>query len=102
MSGVEFTVLRTEAISPVTKPAPAPLPKTGAKAEPTSMRKVYFYQLGFRDTAIYRAEALGPGTSISGPAIVERPDTTIVVGPGQRLDVEPFGNVIITLNAGSH
>jgi N-methylhydantoinase A len=102
MSGVEFTVLRTEAISPVTKPAPAPLPNTGAKVEATSARKVYFYQLGFRDTKIYRSEALGPGTSIAGPAIVERPDTTIVVGPGQRLDVEPFGNMIITLNAGSH
>jgi N-methylhydantoinase A len=102
MSGVEFTVLRTEAISPVTKPAPAPLPNTGAKVEATSTRKVYFYQLGFRDTQIYRSEALGPGTSIAGPAIVERPDTTIVVGPGQRLDVEPFGNMIITLNAGSH
>ena len=29
-------------------------------------------------------------------------DTTIVVGPGQRLEVEPFGNMIISLNAGSH
>jgi N-methylhydantoinase A len=102
MSGVEFTVLRTEAISPVTKPAPAPLPHIDAKVTPTSTRKVYFYQLGFRDTKIYRSEALGPGTAIAGPAIVERPDTTIVVGPGQRLEVEPFGNMIISLNAGSH
>jgi N-methylhydantoinase A len=102
MSGVEFTVLRTEAISPVAKPTPAPLPKTGATVAPTSTRRVYFYLLGFRDTKVYRAEALGPGTSIAGPAIVERPDTTIVVGPGQRLEVEPYGNMIISLNAGSH
>jgi N-methylhydantoinase A len=102
MSGVEFTVLRTEAISPVTKPSPAPLPRTDANVEATSTRKVFFYQLGFRDTKIYRAENLGPGTVISGPAIVERPDTTVVVGPGQRLEVEPFGNMIITLSAGSH
>ena len=102
MSGVEFTVLRTEAISPVAKPSPAPLPSSGARIEPRSTRKVYFYRLGFRDTKVYRAEALGPGTLISGPAIVERPDTTIVVGPGQRLEVEPFGNMIISLNAGSH
>jgi len=102
MSGVEFTVLRTEAISPVAKPRPAPLPKTGAKVEPSSTRKVYFYGVGFRDTKIYRAEALGPGTIILGPAIVERPDTTAVVGPGQRLEVEPYGNMILTLTAGSH
>ena len=102
MSGVEFTVLRTEAISPVAKPRPAPLPRTSAKVEPSSTRKVYFYGVGFRDTKIYRAEALGPGTTILGPAIVERPDTTAVVGPGQRLEVEPYGNMILTLTAGSH
>jgi hypothetical protein len=33
---------------------------------------------------------------------VERPDTTVVVGPGQRLEVEKFGNMIINLGAGSH
>ena len=68
--------------------------------EPSSTRKVYFYGVGFRDTKIYRAEALGPGTIILGPAIVERPDTTAVVGPGQRLEVEPYGNMILTLNPG--
>jgi N-methylhydantoinase A len=102
MSGVEFTVLRTEAISPVAKPRPAALPRKEGKVEPASTRKVYFYRLGFRDTKVYRAEALGPGAVIAGPAIVERPDTTVVVGPGQRLEVETYGNMILTLNAGSH
>ena len=36
-------------------------------------------------------------TRSTGPAIIERPDTTIVVGPGQRAEVEPYGNIIIDL-----
>jgi N-methylhydantoinase A/oxoprolinase/acetone carboxylase beta subunit len=39
---------------------------------------------GFRPTPIHRGEALEPGMGIDGPAIVEEPDTTIVVYPGWR------------------
>ncbi len=95
-SGVELTVLRTEALSPVLKPKQAkavskPTPK------PVQVRKVYFYRTGFADTPVYRSEDLGPGHNLTGPLIVERPDTTVVVGAGQRLEVEPYGNLIIHL-----
>jgi N-methylhydantoinase A len=102
MSGVEFTVLRTEAVQPVVKPRPAALTPKGGKVEPHSTRKVYFYGVGFRDTKVYRSGALDPGFTVAGPAIVERPDTTIVVGPDQRLEVEKYGNMIISLGVGSH
>jgi N-methylhydantoinase A len=40
---------------------------------------------------------------IQGPAIVERPDTTVVVGIGQSLEIERYGNMIIHLAAkGAH
>ena len=42
---------------------------------------------------------LGPGHTLNGPLIVERPDTTIVVGSGQRLEVEAYGNLIIHLES---
>ena len=96
-SGVEFTVLRTEAVLPVAKPAPAPAPKRAADAKPVARRKVYFYRLGLQDTAVYRSEDLGPGARIEGPAIIERPDTTVVVGVGQTFEIEPHGNMIIHL-----
>ncbi|HUB96917.1 MAG TPA: hydantoinase/oxoprolinase family protein [Stellaceae bacterium] len=96
--GVEFMTLRTEATSPVAQPNRAPLPPRAA-AKPIAARRVYFYRDGFRDTAVYRSGDLGPGARIAGPAIVERPDTTVVVGVGQRLDIEPFGNMIIHLDA---
>jgi N-methylhydantoinase A len=99
-SGVEFITLRTEAIAPVQKPRPAPLAKKEGAAKPVGSRKVYFYKVGFRETPVYRSGDLGPGAKLAGPAIVERPDTTIMVGIGQHLEVEPYGNMIISL--GSH
>jgi N-methylhydantoinase A len=36
--------------------------------------------------------------SIAGPAIIERPDTTVVVGVDQTLEIEPFGNMVLHLD----
>jgi N-methylhydantoinase A/oxoprolinase/acetone carboxylase beta subunit len=41
--------------------------------------------------------AIGPGTEISGPAIVEMSVTTIVVQPGQRGRVDDYGSFVITV-----
>jgi N-methylhydantoinase A len=97
-TGVEFNVLRAEAVSPVQKPVLSLLPKRDVAPEPLSNRKVYFYRLGFKETPVYRSENLGPGTVLRGPVIVERPDTTILVGINQSLEVEPYGNFILRLS----
>ena len=96
-TGVEFNVLRAEAVVPVRKPVHSLLPKQNAARQPRSTRKVYFYRLGFKETPVYRSETLGPGTLLRGPAIVERPDTTILVGANQSIEVEPHGNFILRL-----
>jgi N-methylhydantoinase A len=97
-SGVEFVVLRVEGVAPVPKPKPAKLAVKGNGSTPSASRDVYFYGRGVVETQVYRAEDLGPGARLSGPAIVERPDTTIVVGIGQRAEVDPYGNVLLHLN----
>ena len=97
-TGVEFNVLRAEAVAPVQKPALSLLPKRDVASKPLSTRKVYFYRLGFKETPVYRSENLGPGTVLHGPVIVERPDTTILVGINQSLEVEPYGNFILRLS----
>ncbi len=97
-TGVEFNVLRAEAVAPVQKPVLSLLPKRDGAPEPLSIRKVYFYRLGFKETPVYRSENLGPGTMLHGPVIVERPDTTILVGINQSLEVEPYGNFILRLS----
>jgi N-methylhydantoinase A len=97
-SGVEFNTLRTEATARVQKPVPAPMEPRQAAPRPGASRKVYFYRIGFKDTPVFRSEDLGPETRLDGPVIVERPDTTVMVGVGQRLEVEPYGNMILHLS----
>jgi N-methylhydantoinase A len=96
-TGVEFNVLRAEAVAAVQKPVLSLLPKRDVAAKPRSTRKVYFYRLGFKQTPVYRSEDLGAGTLLHGPVIVERPDTTILVGINQSLEVEPYGNFVLRL-----
>jgi len=64
------------------------------------MRPVYFdeYQ-AYRDTPIYQRDLLPLGAQFDGPAIVEQPDTTTVVYPGQTLRVDRTGNLIIAVGA---
>ena len=45
---------------------------------------------------VYQASALGAGHRIDGPAIVEEPDTSIVVFPGWQLEVSRHSAYLIT------
>lgn len=57
-------------------------PDAAVKAQ----RQVHFESAGgFVDTPIFAGELLKPGNVIHGPALVEEPDTTIVVYPEYRL-----------------
>lgn len=96
-SGVEFTVLRVEGTSPVINPAPRKVDGRGRSNAPTGRRQVYFYGHDFLATDIYRSENVGPGKRFLGPCIIERPDTTVVVGPGQQASMEPYGNIIVRM-----
>ena len=46
-------------------------------------------------TSIYRRDALPPGFCVEGPAIVEEPSATTLVPPGQWVEVDEFGNLVI-------
>ena len=47
-------------------------------------------------TLIYDGSLLGRGDMVEGPAIVETPDTSVVVRPGQSLVLDQFGNFELT------
>ena len=57
-------------------------------------RPVYF-DGKFRDTPVYERAALGASAQLDGPAIVEEFGSTTVVFPGQHLEVDPHGILII-------
>ncbi|MCC7081236.1 MAG: hydantoinase/oxoprolinase family protein [Burkholderiales bacterium] len=59
-------------------------------------RPVFFTELGaFRSTPVYARMGLVAGQTIAGPAIVEEPESTIVVGPRGRLVVQDDGNLVM-------
>jgi N-methylhydantoinase A len=59
-------------------------------------RSVYFPG-GFRDVAVYDRYRLLPGMHLTGPAIVEERESTIVVGPESCFYIDEQWNLIIEL-----
>lgn len=62
--------------------------------DPKASRPVHFSD-SWHDTAVYDRLALPVGTVISGPAILEQPDTTVLIEPGLQGRIDRFGNTII-------
>jgi N-methylhydantoinase A len=63
----------------------------------TGSRRVWFAEGGWRDTPVYRREKLPAGARFAGPAIVEQLDCTIVIEPGDRVEADRFGNLVVSV-----
>jgi N-methylhydantoinase A/oxoprolinase/acetone carboxylase beta subunit len=90
--------LRAKALTPQPKLVRAKRSSsTIPKASVRKKRDIYWPELGKRRaTPVYDGEQLASGNKISGPAIVETADTTVVVQPGTRLRVDQLGNFELT------
>ncbi len=64
----------------------------GSAGPPRESRNVHWPGTGDADTPIHEAAALTGGAQIAGPAIVEAPDTTIVVPAGWSFAIDEYGN----------
>jgi N-methylhydantoinase A len=96
---IQLVNLRLAATATTPKPAVASATlaavDSGAGARKDS-RDVFFTELAdFAATEVYDGDALAPGSTLSGPAVVELPATTIVVRPGQRLSVDKHHNFVV-------
>ena len=62
------------------------------------LRQAWFPEAGgYVETRIIQRQALGQGETISGPAIVEDPDSTAVILPGDTGRISASGNLIIDI-----
>jgi N-methylhydantoinase A/oxoprolinase/acetone carboxylase beta subunit len=69
-------------------------PSTSGPAKSIRKRPAYFEEFGaFIDTPIFDGDSLLPGQGTSGPAIVERPGSALVVPPGMRVEIDGFLNM---------
>ena len=60
-------------------------------------RPVWFEGQFWQDTAIYDRYLLPVGETVSGPAVIEERETSIVVGPTGRFWLDKFGAIVISL-----
>jgi N-methylhydantoinase A len=102
-AGKEILIFRITAVGLLKKPKIKSVP-TSESADPESAlkgkRNVYFEEARtFVPTRTYDFERLVPGTTLTGPAIIETPVTTIVVNPRDSVMVDEFHNVRLLVNA---
>jgi len=96
--GVEATACQVYGVGRIPKPVIAQAKESlddtsGAKKTP---RDVYWRESGgFVRTDVFDRQKLGVGSVINGPAIIEAPDTTIVIHPSQSAKVDEYLNVIM-------
>jgi N-methylhydantoinase A len=61
-----------------------------------AMRQVWF-EGAFRDTPIYQRDKLPQDARFTGPAIIEQLDCTTVIDPGNRVELDVLGNLLVTV-----
>jgi N-methylhydantoinase A len=70
----------------------------GGTAAPSGSRDVYWPESrAVEATPVFDGTGLPAGTRLTGPALVDYPDTTVVLRPGLDLTVEPGGNLTIEM-----
>jgi N-methylhydantoinase A len=95
---IELVTFKVVAIGVTDKPVVPKLQPGGAVAE-KGTRDVYFRGQGWLPTRVYDRAALPPGGELAGPAVIEESHSTTLVHPGQRVEVDPFGNLILHARA---
>jgi N-methylhydantoinase A len=70
----------------------------GAKAAIKGRRLAYFAEAGGAvETVVYDRDRLSAGARFTGPALVEDPGSTLVIGPGGAAEVMPSGSIVVIL-----
>ena len=80
--------------SSTTLPSGGMQPKDAATTRP-----IYFSaEVGWQDAPVYQRDRLQAGNRVEGPCLIEEYASTTVVMPGDRVEVDGFGNLIIEVN----
>ena len=63
-------------------------------------RRLVWFAGAMQETPVYDRQRLTHGLTFAGPAIVEQLDATTVVEPGNRVEVDVHGNLLIAIGEG--
>jgi N-methylhydantoinase A len=79
---------------PIARPGPSRRRASTAVDARKGHRPAYLVELGgWHDTPVFDRYRLMPGARLEGPAIIEERETTVVVGPAARVDVDEAFNL---------
>jgi N-methylhydantoinase A len=97
LQNVELFSLRVRVTLPLNT-QPEPLQGAGGAARPEETRPVFWPTvMDWVDTAVWRGPDLRPGDMVQGPAVIELRHTTVAVAPGQTLEADATGNLVLLL-----
>jgi N-methylhydantoinase A len=95
-AGIELTTFRVVAVGRTRKPS---VRKPSATGTPPSQRRRIFEPttLKWTEAEILQWLDMPAGHRVSGPAVVEHPETTVYIGPSQSARLDGAGNLLIDL-----
>ena len=96
----EIVSIRTSVVGHMPKPELAKLAagSTQPQVKP-ARRPIYFTaETGWQEADVYQRDHLQTGNRIEGPCLIEEYASTTVVMPGDQVEVDEFGNLIIEVN----
>lgn len=95
-ASIEFVNFHLTAFGTVEKPELPRLPVDPATDHAKKGARIVDYdELGRHEASIFERVALGAGARVQGPAVIEDPAASTVVFPGQWMEVDEWGNLII-------
>lgn len=100
---IEIVNLRVRARGAVTMPQLKPQ-NTGYAKKPIKLEGERHVYLSPAPTILplYIGEALPPGSHLSGPALIARQDTTVLIETGDECQIDAYGNMRIDVRSGQH
>lgn len=96
LAGIELTTFRVVAVGRTRKPS---IQKPSAATAPKADKRRVFEPttLAWVDAAVFQWLEMPAEFDVSGPAVVEHPETTVYIGPGQSVRLDGSGNLSIVL-----
>jgi len=88
--------IRLTATGEVEKVATLQLDTTDSEPTPTGHRRMWAAG-DWQDAPAYDSTQLLPGQSVTGPAVLTSPFTTLVLRPGDRCEVTPDGDLLVAV-----
>ncbi|MBM4296726.1 MAG: hydantoinase/oxoprolinase family protein [Deltaproteobacteria bacterium] len=96
----EFQALHLSAFAKLKQPKIARLPRPAAPAQKAQRRRVYIGNAGgWLDAKIYHRDALEPGFSAAGAAVIEEYGSTTLVWPGDSFEIGALREIRIHCSA---